>query len=386
MIPENWNEIQLSDVAEIRYGKATPKTVGEVPVIGSGGIFGGTSEHLSEGPTLVIGRKGTAGKVWLVERPCWPSDTTFYLQWKIDTIHPRFLYYFFQQYPLSGEHARTTLPSLQRDMLENYSIHLPPFPEQLAIARALNAVQKAKEMRARVLAFERERKAALMGYLFTDGVKNEGSAAWSLVQLGTLIAFGPQNGIYKPSDEYGTGTPIIRIDDFDEDGRLTSPSTQRVRLAPQDIRAYSLAPKDLLINRVNSLSHLGKTLLVLQLAEPTVFESNMMRLRLDESLAVPEYVAYFLLTEGVKSYVRGRAKRAVAQSSINQGDVRSIPVPLPTFTKQNEVVSILSACDRQIECLERETSVLDELFRALLEKLMTGQLSAIRLIEESVPA
>ena len=56
--------------------------------------------------------------------------------------------------------------------------------------------------------------------------------------------------------------------------------------------------------------------------------------------------------------------------------VRSIPIALPpTVEEQREVAEVLCACDAKIATLERESALLDELFRALLEELMTGRVS-----------
>jgi hypothetical protein len=93
-----------------------------------------------------------------------------------------------------------------------------------------------------------------------------------------------------------------------------------------------------------------------------------------------------LVTPESKERIRGMARRAVAQSSINQGDVRSIPLPLPTPSEQEEIAAVLSACDQKIDALEKESSLLDELFKAMLEELMTGRLSALPLIKESAGA
>ncbi|MGC8904488.1 restriction endonuclease subunit S [Thermus sp.] len=147
-LPAHWRVVRLGEVARVRYGKARPKANGTVPVVGSGGIFAWTNEPLIEFPTLVIGRKGTAGQVWLAESPCWPSDTTFYLEWKgpVDVVY---LYGYFLLKPLSGEHAKTTLPSLQRPDLEHYPIPLPPLSEQQEIARILQAVDRKIEAEER---------------------------------------------------------------------------------------------------------------------------------------------------------------------------------------------------------------------------------------------
>ncbi len=125
-MPENWELIKLADVAEVKYGRARPKDIGKIPVIGSGGIYGCTSKPLIDFPTIVIGRKGIAGLAWLREMPCWPSDTTFYLNWRNDRVDHHFLHYHLERIPLSGQHARTTLPSLLKQDLENYSFFMPP--------------------------------------------------------------------------------------------------------------------------------------------------------------------------------------------------------------------------------------------------------------------
>jgi type I restriction enzyme S subunit len=91
-IPVEWDVVPLDSLASVHYGKARPKQEGTIPVVGSGGIYAWANEALIDYPTLVIGRKGTAGHAWLMDGPCWPSDTTFYLEWTQEVdIHFLFL-------------------------------------------------------------------------------------------------------------------------------------------------------------------------------------------------------------------------------------------------------------------------------------------------------
>lgn len=83
--------MRLGELAEVKYGKAKPKVTGHIPVVGSGGVYDRTLKALIDSPTLIVGRKGTAGMVWLQEQPCWPSDTTFYLDWIVDSVDYRFI-------------------------------------------------------------------------------------------------------------------------------------------------------------------------------------------------------------------------------------------------------------------------------------------------------
>lgn len=46
----------------------------------------------------------------------------------------------------------------------------------------------------------------------------------------------------------------------------------------------------------------------------------------------------------------------------------------PTTGEQQEIVAILDSIDRKIDLHKRKKAVLEELFRALLHKLMTGEI------------
>jgi len=57
-------------------------------------------------------------------------------------VTPKFLYYYMSINQLSGEHAKTTIPSLQRQDLENYRFPLPNISEQLDIIKAIDKIDK----------------------------------------------------------------------------------------------------------------------------------------------------------------------------------------------------------------------------------------------------
>jgi type I restriction enzyme S subunit len=351
-------------------------------------------ERSGGGPTQPVGRVAFFG---VRNGPdfCFSNFTTRLRVLDQSVVGPRYVHQFLLNFHLTGgtetlQRRTTGIRNLDFTEYKNTGILLPPLPEQRAIAHALRAVQEAKGARRRELALERERKAALMQHLFTHGTRGEPTKmteigempeGWEVVRLGELITDGPKNGIYKPLSMYGDGTPIVRITEFDNDGNFTTFDFKRVRLTNNEVKQFLVRENDILINRVNSLSHLGKSALVPKLPQDTVFESNMMRFHADEAKAMPQYLLRFLVIEGSRERMRGMARRAVAQSSINQGDVQSLPIPLTSLEEQSEIVAVLHACDAKIAALEREAGVLDELFRALLEELMTGRLPAVSLID-----
>jgi type I restriction enzyme S subunit len=166
---------------------------------------------------------------------------------------------------------------------------------------------------------------------------------WIWVSLDALISSGPQNGLYLPKDSYGSGHPILRIDDYQVDWIKPVNQLQRVRVNDTTIAAYSLCEGDLVINRVNSPSHLGKAAVIASNQIMPLFESNMMRLTL-VGIVLPAYIGVYLQsTDGRKRLLQG-AKWAVNQASINQQDVRSVPVALPPLIEQYRIVSEVDRC------------------------------------------
>ncbi|OZA31007.1 MAG: hypothetical protein B7X93_01185 [Hydrogenophilales bacterium 17-61-9] len=299
---------------------------------------------------------------------------------------PQFLYSF-----LITDHFNARMAGLERgasypavrdsDVTASW-FPLPPLPEQKKIAHILSTVQRAIEAQERIIQTTTELKKALMHKLFTEGLRNEPQKqteigtvpeSWEVVELGTLFEKQPQNGIYKHKRDYGSGTQILRIDDFSNDGDVVTRAGNLVTLDRSGIETYGLESGDIVINRVNSLSHLGKTALIGEIGDEMVFESNMMRFSVDESQVLKKYVFKFLNSPLTKKQIIGTAKRAVAQSSINQGDVKSIIVPKPSLEEQGEIVAALDATEAKIAHSTDKAAVLRDLFRTLIHELMTAK-------------
>ena len=67
------------------------------------------------------------------------------------------------------------------------------------------------------------------------------------------------------------------------------------------------------------------------------------------------------------------------QKNINIQFLSPWPVPIPPRAEQREIVEILDALDRKITLHQRKRAVLDDLFKALLHKLMTGEIAVAEL-------
>jgi type I restriction enzyme S subunit len=104
--------------------------------------------------------------------------------------------------------------------------------------------------------------------------------------------------------------------------------------------------------------------------EPIVFESNMMRLTLDDTAALPEYVIAFLQLKHARAALIANAKDAINQSSINQQDVTGLRIPVPPLPLQKQFAGTVQGLNhimmRQTEAAEHDDVVAASLVGRLL--------------------
>ena len=252
-------------------------------------------------------------------------------------IDKDYLYYFIQsKYMLLNSNVKGTgTPHLKQDLLKSFSLILPSIEKQKQIVKQIEESLSQLDS-----AVETLNKTKQQLEIYRQAVIKEAFDRVSLDDynsLKTVIVGTPQNGLYKPKSDYGTGTCILRIDGFYDGRILDDYDYKRVRLDDNELEKYSLQVNDLVINRVNSMQYLGKCALVRTLAENTIFESNMMRIKLNPSLVDYEYIIYYLSSVQGKKELTKNAKQAVNQASINQTDVCNTIVPLPDVSVQREL-------------------------------------------------
>lgn len=137
---QSWRKVKLGNFAPLKYGKSLPASrrdpSGRIPVFGSNGAIGYHSFALTEGPTVIVGRKGTAGAVHYSPDPCWPIDTTFYLT-GTDPELMRFQYFALSALGLDGMNSDSAVPGLNRLSAHARELMVPEETEQRRVARVL---------------------------------------------------------------------------------------------------------------------------------------------------------------------------------------------------------------------------------------------------------
>lgn len=136
-----WLEIKLKEICKFKYGANLPassRIKGNYPVYGSSGIVSHCIDYYVKGPGIIVGRKGTVGKVQYSPTDFFPIDTTFYIEHDLNKVDLKFLYYRLQISGLDTMNSDAAVPGLNRITAINQRIKLPPLPTQKKIAKILS--------------------------------------------------------------------------------------------------------------------------------------------------------------------------------------------------------------------------------------------------------
>lgn len=279
-----------------------------------------------------------------------------------------------------------------------------PFPrfderDQIAIADALEIVHKGLDLCTQYMTVVRGLKSVAMRELFTRGLRGEPQketeigpipSSWELVSFKSAREW-LQYGTSTRCTTHPVGYPVLRIPNVGS-GRVNADDLKYCDLPDEEAAKYLLVDGDLLFIRTNGvIERLGSCAVYAGEPDRALFASYLIRARPKPNI-VPRFVAYFYGSERGTSLVAGSATPAAdGKYNLNTGTIDSLPLPLPqTREEQQEIVAILDAIDCKIDLHRRKKAVLQELFKSLLHKLMTGEvqvsdldLSALTALEEA---
>ena len=321
----SWPMVPLKEVISLEYGKplkSGDRIDGPYPVYGSNGIVGIHNQYFVEGPTVVIGRKGSAGSVTFSETACYPIDTTFYVKIKDPALLDiQYCYYQLRTLELDKVNVQSGVPGLNRNDAYRELIPLPPLEVQQEIVAEIEGYQKVID----------GARAVVENYRPHIVVDPE----WPKCSLGDLadnldsrrvpVSKGHRNS--GPFPYYGASGIVDYVNDyiFDEDILLISEDGANL-LARSTPIAFSVSGQ----SWVNNHAHVLRF----------------------KTLDAQKYVEYYLNSVSIQEYVTGSA-----QPKLNQKALSGIQIPLPddrailqSLVSEVEAEQALVEANRELIC------------------------------------
>ena len=251
---------------------------------------------------------------------------------------------------------------------------------QASVGEILGQVRRASGFEAESLRVARALKKTVVTSLFTHGLRGEVQKeteigwvpkSWDVVRLGELGRVGNGSTPKRTIPAYwsdGTYPWLTSAKVYDRD--ITSADQFVTATALAECHLPKVQPGALLM----AITGQGKTLghcAVLRV-EATISQ-HVAYVQTDLTRANPGFVRGYL--ETLYDYLRQvGAGGGSTKGALTCAFLRSLPVPLPSLPEQDEIVEVLDAIDRKIELHQQKRAVLEELFKALLHKLMTGEI------------
>ncbi len=190
--------------------------------------------------------------------------------------------------------------------------------------------------------------------------------SWDLIPFENLYLENSRNGLTKPSKVRGSGYKMINMGELFANDRIYDISMELVPLNDKEKESANVEKYDLLFARQSLvLEGAGKCSIVMDVSSLTVFESHIIRIRLNQEIANPLFYYYYFRSpySPIKTIVS-----QCAQSGIRGSDLQKLKVVFPPKYTQDRISSILSAYDDLIENNQKQIKLLEEAAQRLYKE------------------
>lgn len=264
-------------------------------------------------------------------------------------IEPRFAYWQLKHLKPEAEAIATgtTFKELSGTAAATLPFKIAPQREQSRIADQLDTllarIQACLDRLEAIPALlKRFRQAVLNSAV--SGELNEvddgtATSAWTRTTVGA-IALDVRYGTSKKCTYAPTGHGVLRIPNIAQHGRIDLTDLKRADFDAREVDKLSLREGDLLVIRSNGSVDLVGACSVVSAAETgLLFAGYLMRLRVDQSKALPAYVRICLAASHQRELIERAAKSTSGVNNLNAEELRSLPLSLPTVDEQIAIVN-----------------------------------------------
>ena len=376
---QEFKETKIGDVCPFVYGKGLSekeRNTGKIPVYGSNGIVGWHDKSFLNGPCIIIGRKGSIGKIHHSQIPCWPIDTTFYIE-ENQNYHLKFIFYLLKFVNLENMDSDTSVPGLNRNAVHEVKISIPEKTGQMRISQVLeNLDTKIENLQTQNKILEQTAQAIFKSWFvnfdgqteFEDSELGQIPKGWS---VDTIFSHCEQvnYGYTQSSSTEPVGPKFLRITDIVKDV-ISWSDVPFCEIDPKHFEKYQLHDGDIVIARTGASTGDNK---LITIPPKSVFASYLIRLRL-KSRFMSEYIALFLQSITYKNYIHSILGEKSAQPNANAKTLTNCKITTPEKEILKKFAVISQSVHQHIEKNNHSISQLEQTRDALLPKLMSGEI------------
>lgn len=275
--------------------------------------------------------------------------------------------------------GNTTKRRIRPEFFESRRIPLPPLPEQQTIVAAWRAAldhaaaleREAAETEAKATeAFEAalgiapppplpDRPVFVANFKDIERWSHDGilrsvlhiedpTPKYAAMPLATVgkVSYGLQKSpANRPTSHARPYLAVVNVQRW----RLELNKIKMISVPDEDMPKYRLEYGDVLLCEGNSPDLVGRGAIWRDEIPDCVHQNHVLRVRLDQTKALPEFVLSVINSSYGQAYFRSKAKRTTNLASINSKEVGGFPLPLPTVPEQQDMIDKLFAGQAEAE-------------------------------------
>ncbi|MGI9278358.1 MAG: restriction endonuclease subunit S [Endozoicomonas sp.] len=376
----SFQQVALKELVMAHYGKALKKDdrneSGFALVYGSSGHVGNHSSKICVYPTLIVGRKGSVGKVVWAPEGGWIIDTAYFLE-ILDqkTLDLRYLFYALKRANLASRTITTSIPGLNREDFYQTKIPLPPLPEQKRIAAILDKADQLRQKRQQAIGLADEFLRSVFLDIFGDPVTNP--KGWELKKLSEFYVHpktgtkcGPFGSALKKDEYQDEGIPVWNMDNISLKGKfIDSPNLWISEKKFNELEQYGVEVGDIIISRAGTVGKMG---VVRSRYPQSIISTNLIRLRFGNDLLPEYFVSLMIFCKGRVGNLKTGPDGSFTH--MNTGILDKLVFPYPSIETQRKYIDVYNRVTKFKSRLFSGVDTTTNLFNSVSQKAFAGEL------------
>jgi len=311
-------------------------------------------QHLAAGDiviTMSSGSKNHVGKVALYKASMEMAFGAFCAKLSPIDVLPEYLLYILRSNSFRKHIEQlskgTNINNIKADHILDYMIPVPPLDEQERIVSRIEELFSQLDSGVETLRKTKQQLAVYRQAVITEAFPLENNNPYvCLSDIAQIIG-----GITKGRDLSGKETielPYLRVANV-QNGYLDLSEIKTIILRVDEKERYLLKPGDVLYTEGGDRDKLGRGTVWRGEIKDCVHQNHIFKARIDQSKALPEYVAFWSMSTPARNYFYQKGKQSVNLASINKTVLSALSLPIPALEKQREIInhieSRLSVCN-----------------------------------------
>jgi len=406
----DWTEETLGNILELKYGKsltASKRIEGNVPVYSSAGLTGWHNTPLVSSKGIIIGRKGTVGKVYKSNIPFFTIDTAYYVEPNDELYDFDFMFYLLSSLGLDKLNEDSAVPGLNRNTAYQQKFKFPLLPTQKKIAHILSTLDDKIELNRKMNQTLEEMAQALFKSWFVDfdpvHAKANASSDADMEQIADELGISkevldlfpsefeeselgmiPQGWVVKQLSDFGRvvtgktppkkvdnaynieGNPFITPTDIDDSLFVTTTNRCLSETGQESVKNSQIEANSICVTCIGS--QMGKTTITPvssftnQQINSIVINDNTTRIYIFSNLRNRKEEIFRLGSSGSTMPI------------LNKSSFEKLPVILPNYkTLQSFNMVVVNILNHVLDN-DKQTIILQKTRDTLLPKLLSGEL------------